>query len=79
MYAEKAVAGHSTGSSYSINGGVIADFFHIISAAEACGADTSAHPVHKQPTNYSYVNYDYRMSQGLLLLKQLAPYFRKDK
>ncbi len=76
LYAEKAVAGHSIGSSYSINGGVIADFFHIISAAEQCADQNAIHPTHKQPAGHSYVNFDYRMGEGLLLLKQMNKYFK---
>ena len=68
-----AVGGRAQFNSYAINGGVIADHFHVISGASACPAGT--HPVHKQDQTWSHVNYDWRMKSGLLLLKQLSRYF----
>jgi hypothetical protein len=73
LYAQKAVGGRAQFDSYAINGGVIADHFHIISAASACPAGT--HPVHGQDQQFSHVNYDWRMKSGLLLLKQFSRYF----
>ncbi len=73
LYAAKAVGGRANLNSYAINGGVIANHFHIIAGAEFC--PDSIHPVHGLNARYSYVNYDWRMKLGLLLLKQLEDYF----
>jgi len=75
LYAQNTIGGRANRNSYAINGGVIADHFHIISAAAACPAGT--HPVHKLDTKWSYVNYDWRLQLNFPLLKQLYPYFTK--
>jgi hypothetical protein len=74
LYAKNTVAGISRRNGYAINGGIIADHMHIISNAPSCQTD-EAHPIHKYPRKYSYVNFDYRMKAGLPLLKLLRRYF----
>ena len=73
LYAAKAIGGRTNLNSYAINGGVIANHFHIISAAAHCPDEL--HPKFALNARYSYVNYDWRMKVGLLLLKQLEDYF----
>jgi len=73
LYAGNTIGGRANKNSYAINGGIIADHFHIISGAVSCAATT--HPVHGNPSNNSYVNYDWRMMTGLLLLKQMKGAF----
>ncbi len=76
LYAGNTIGGRANRNSYMINGGIIADHFHIISGAVDCPADL-IHPVHGMPANNNYINFDYRMKAGLLMLKQLLPYFEK--
>ncbi len=64
LYAKNTVAGISRRASYTIRGGVIADYFHIVQGAARCGANLS--PVHGRPSNRSYIEYDYRLKTGLL-------------
>jgi hypothetical protein len=66
LYAHNTVAGISRRASYTIRGGVIADYFHVVSGAARCNADAS--PVHGHAGNRSYVEYDYRMKTGWLRL-----------
>ncbi len=73
LYAMQAVGGRANRNSYAINGGVIANHFHIISGAAHC--PDQVHPKFRQNARMSYVNYDWRMKAGLLLLKQLEDYF----
>jgi len=73
LYAAKAIGGRANLNSYSINGGVIANYFHVISGAINC--PVGLQPIHKQDQQYSYVNYDWRMQVGLLLLKQFGDDF----
>jgi hypothetical protein len=73
LYAQGAVGGLARGNSYSINGGVIADSFHFVSAAGACVE--GLHPVHKQAMTWSYINYDLRLKHGLPLLGRFAAFF----
>lgn len=73
LYAENTIGGLALANSYSINGGVIANHYHMVSEAMACQA--GQHPVHKRPMNFSYINYDYRMLHGLRLLDRFSAYF----
>jgi type II secretory pathway pseudopilin PulG len=73
LYAQNTIGGLARKNSYSLNGGIIADNFHVVSASRYCQA--GLHPVHRQEMNYSYINYDYRMLHGLPLLDRFADYF----
>jgi hypothetical protein len=75
LYAVKAVAGRANDSSYAINGGIIADHFHVITGAGTCSAGT--HPVHGYEANRSHINYDWRLKAGLGLLTHMGKYFKE--
>ena len=76
LYARNSVAGISRQASFTIRGGVIADYLHIISGALNCPSTLS--PVHGLPQNRSYIEYDYRMQTGLLkILENVAAAFPK--
>lgn len=79
LYAGNTIGGRANRNSYAINGGIIADHFHIISGSRDCTDPNHINPVHGLPMNFSYINFDFRMKAGLLLLKQLWPYFEKDR
>ncbi len=68
LMAENTIAGVSRGSSYSIRGGIIADHFHIITGASRCS--TTPSPVHGHPSNFSYVEYDFRLATGKYLIME---------
>jgi hypothetical protein len=74
LYAENTIGGLARRNSYAINGGIIADNFHVVSAARDCAA--GIHPIHGQSMAWSYVNYDYRMRYGLPLLDRFAEFFQ---
>ena len=71
LYAQNTVAGISRRASYSIRGGVVADYFHVISGASRCG-NAAPSTVHGRPQNRSYIEYDYRLQTGLLRILQYA-------
>ncbi len=76
MYAKNSVAGISRDASFTIRGGVIADYLHIISGALNCPSTIS--PAHGMPQNRSYIEYDYRMQTGMLkILENVAAAFPK--
>ncbi len=75
LYAVKAVGGRANDSSYAINGGIIADHFHVITGAGTCTAGT--HPVHGYEANRSHINYDWRLKAGLGLLTHMGKYFKE--
>lgn len=75
LYAENTIGGLALENSYAINGGVIANHYHLISQAMDCRS--GQHPIHKRPMNFSYINYDYRMLHGLPLLDRFSAYFIK--
>ncbi len=75
LYAENTIGGLARQNSYSINGGIISDNFHIVSGSQSCKTSTSIHPVHGRGVNWSYVAYDYRMKFGLPLLDRFSEYF----
>jgi len=74
LYAVKTIGGRANNSSYAINGGIIADHFHVITAAGHCSAGT--HPVHGYEANKSHINYDWRLQAGLGLLTHMGQYFK---
>lgn len=77
LYAQNTVAGISRRASYSIRGGVIADYFHIVSGAAKC--QPVASPVHGRPSDRSYIEYDFRMRTGIFrLLEHVGALFPKD-
>ncbi|MFW7379227.1 MAG: hypothetical protein ACOH5I_10500 [Oligoflexus sp.] len=74
LYAQNTVAGIARQSSYSIRGGVIADYFHLVSGASLCNANISV--VHGKPVNRSYIEYDYRIKTGeLTILEYIGAQF----
>lgn len=75
LYAVKAVGGRSNDGSYAINGGLIADHFHVITGARECSPGT--HPVHGYEANRSHINYDWRLKVGLGLLTHMGKYFKE--
>jgi hypothetical protein len=75
LYAVKAIGGRANDSSYAINGGIIADHFHVITGAGTCSAGT--HPVHGYEANRSHINYDWRLKAGLGLLTHMGKYFKE--
>ncbi len=76
LYAKNTVAGISRRASYTIRGGIIADYFHIVQGASKCGTDRS--PVHGRPNDRSYIEYDYRLKTGLLrVLEHVGDLFPK--
>ena len=74
LYAVKTIGGRANNSSYAINGGIIADHFHVITAAGKCSEST--HPVHGYKANKSHINYDWRLQAGLGLLTHMGQYFK---
>lgn len=77
LYAVGGVGGYAGPTSWAINGGIIADRLHLLGTAgvnPGCNNQTS--PVHGLPMGSNYINYDYRMSAGLRVLGEIAPYFR---
>lgn len=75
LYAVKAIGGRANDSSYAINGGIIADHFHVITGAGTCSAGT--HPLHGYQANRSHINYDWRLQAGLGLLGHMGKYFKQ--
>jgi hypothetical protein len=74
LYARNTVAGISRRASFSLRGGVIADYFHVVSGASKCDSSLSA--VHGRPGNRSYIEYDFRLRTGLLpILEHVAEAF----
>ena len=74
LYAKNSVAGISRGASFTIRGGVIADYLHIISGAVNCPSTISS--AHGMPQNRSYIEYDYRLQTGMLkILENVAAAF----
>lgn len=66
LYTKNTIGGSSDGV-YRINGGIIADSMHIVtSVSNTCHTGKR-----------SVIAYDWRMSEGLGLLRALAPYFNK--
>lgn len=63
LYAAKSIAGVTPGV-FTLNGGIIADSFHIISGAVNCNQK-------------SVINYDYRLGLGLPILQAFVPYFEQ--
>ena len=80
LYAGGSIGGISRRSSWAINGGVITDVVHLLgtvskSQSLPTGCPTKVSSVHQYPQDGNYINYDYRMSAGLRILGELAPYF----
>jgi hypothetical protein len=80
LYAGGSIGGISRRSSWAINGGVITDVVHLLgtvskSQSLPAGCPTTVSSVHQYPQDGNYINYDYRMSAGLRVLGELAPYF----
>lgn len=74
LYARNTVAGISRRASFSLRGGVIADYFHVVSGASKCSSTLSK--VHGRPANRSYIEYDFRLRTGLLpILEHVAEAF----
>ena len=74
LYARNTVAGISRRASYTIRGGVIADYFHIVQGASHCDGEPSS--VHGRPRNRSYIEYDYRLRTGELpILEHIGALF----
>jgi hypothetical protein len=86
LYAVKAIAGRANNSSYAINGGIIADHFHVITGAGHCaggnhpihGYAGGNHPIHGYESNKSHINYDWRLQNGLGLLTHMGKYFQQN-
>lgn len=74
LYAVKAIGGRANNSSYAINGGIIADHFHVITGAGSCLP--GIHPEHGYAANRSHINYDWRLQSGLGLLTHMGKYFQ---
>lgn len=79
LYAAKSIGGISRRGSWTINGGIITDVLHLLGTVTAVnqfpGCPATLSRVHKAAQNYNYINYDYRMSAGMRILGELAPYF----
>ena len=74
LYAQNTIAGISRRSSYTIRGGIIADYFHVVSGAMRCASAASS--VHGRDQSRSYIEYDYRIRTGKLrILEFLADAF----
>lgn len=70
LMAENTIAGVSRHASYSIRGGIIADHMHIINGAQHCVGKGKASPLHGQSSDWSYVEYDYRLATGKYLIME---------
>jgi hypothetical protein len=86
LYAKHSVSGVARNNSYGINGGIIADGFHIIAASSArrLGGDTrscpdSDHPIHKRNMRQNHISFDWRMKAGLHVLGAIEEYFKKSE
>jgi hypothetical protein len=83
LYTRKAVAGVARGNSYAVNGGMIADIWHILGTGGGLGGPlgfggcSGTSPVHGYEAGRNHVNYDHRMAAGLQILEELAPYFSR--
>lgn len=84
LYTRHAVAGVARGNSYAVNGGMIADIWHILGTGGGglggvlgFGGCSGASPVHGYDAGRNHVNYDHRMAAGLQILEELAPYFSR--
>ena len=80
LYAGGSIGGISRRGSWAINGGVITDVVHLLGTVSPSknlpnGCPSIASSVHQYPQDGNYINYDYRMSAGLRVLGELAPYF----
>jgi hypothetical protein len=75
LYAQNTIGGLARHNSFAINGGIIADNFHVVSGARDCSS--GIHPIHGLSMRWSYVNYDWRMRQGLPLLDRLSEFFMR--
>lgn len=73
LFAEKTIGGRANRNSVAINGGVMADSFHVISAAPNCAPGT--HPVHGYDQTKNHIIYDLRLSHGLVLMSHLKKWF----
>ena len=74
LYAQNTIAGISRRASFTIRGGIIADYFHVVSGASRCASAASS--VHGRDQNHSYIEYDYRIRTGKLrILEFLADAF----
>lgn len=74
IYAKGSIGGISRKGSWAINGGVITDVLHVLGTG-AIHCDETVSSVHQMPQNTNYINYDFRMSAGMRILGELAPYF----
>lgn len=69
LYAGKAIGGIDRASTWTINGGMIAQAMHIVSGA---GGDTVGAAT---PCPAARINFDYRLRNGLQVLEALSVYF----
>lgn len=82
LYAAVGIGGISRSGSWMINGGIITDVFNVLGTVSGTGGvlnrgcPATLSSVHGAPQNANYINYDFRMSAGLRILGELAPYFR---
>jgi hypothetical protein len=76
LYAKNTVAGVTRRASFTIKGGIIADYFHIISGAGMC--DGTKGQIQSRPSNKNYIDYDYRLATGKFrILEHLGSHFPK--
>lgn len=79
LYAVGSIGGIARKGSWMINGGVITDVLHVLGTVAPIGliggCPATASSVHGMPQDSNYINYDYRMSAGMRILGELAPYF----
>lgn len=80
LYAVNSIGGIARRGTWVINGGVITDVLHILGTGAVLDIGgrcaSNINPLHSLPQDSNYINYDYRMSAGLRVLGELAPYFQ---
>lgn len=83
LYAASGIGGIARKGSWMINGGIITDVFNVLGTVSSAGGMLGSRgcpgtpsSVHGALQDANYINYDFRMSAGLRILGELAPYFR---